>query len=92
MLVEFTQAISFSCLFPSGWKRFFPLEQIIGNASSMLHDGSLIVRVTVDLEMRADPLTATMGALSQSTPTIVDQVWSLNAIYFKLKQNQFQQK
>jgi len=37
-----------------GWKRFFPLDQVVGNASSMLHDGCLIVRVTVDLEMRID--------------------------------------
>jgi len=62
-----------------GWKRFFPLEQIIGNASSMLHDGSLIVRVTVDLEMRADPLTATMGALPSSSPTIEQS--SKGAVY-----------
>lgn len=41
-----------------GWKRFYPLDQIVGNASSMLHDGALIVRVTVDLEMRLDPMSA----------------------------------
>jgi len=41
-----------------GWKRFYPLDQIVGNATSMLHDGALIVRVTVDLAMLVDPMAA----------------------------------
>jgi len=39
-----------------GWKRFCPLEQI-GTNAGMLHDGALIVRVTVDLDLRTDPPT-----------------------------------
>jgi len=38
-----------------GWKRFCALDQI--QDSHMLHDGALIVRVTVDLDLRTDPPT-----------------------------------
>lgn len=37
-----------------GWKKFIPLEQVTAPASSLLHDGALMIRCTVELESRDD--------------------------------------
>jgi len=44
-----------------GWKKFISLEQITPPQSTLLHDGGLLIRCTVELECRDDRISHSTG-------------------------------